>query len=542
MTDPSTYVTTPIFYVNDAPHIGHCYTATLADVYARFMRLAGREVLFLTGTDEHADKVVTSATAHGVSPQAWADTNAAAFREAFGFLNIACDDFIRTTESRHTTRVSRYIAALQAAGAVYKGEYTGWYDPGQEEYLTETSAKEAGYVSPVSGKSLIRRTETCYFFRLSKYQAALEARIDAHPEFLQPESRRNEVRGRLREGLQDVPISRPVTDDPATQWGIRMPGDPSHRVYVWIDALFNYLSTIDTPDRRHFWPPTCHLIGKDILWFHAVIWPCLLMALNEPLPRTIYAHGWWISEGRKMSKSLGNFIDLAQLRRYVEGYGVDALRWFLVTQGPLGAADADFSHAKFTEIYSAELVNTVGNCASRVTAMIGKYCDGLVPQPSSAAAVETGAGTLAGAAAQATGESIRRMDAFDLAGSLQAGLALVRRVDGHINATEPFKLAKDPRNAPRLAAILYDCAETVRIASLLLWAAMPGKMAELWRALGLAIDPAAGELVRLAAWGGLVPGTQVNKVALFPRVEPQVDSTPPAPPAPTDRTTVAVRR
>jgi methionyl-tRNA synthetase len=523
------YITTPIYYVNDKPHIGHCYTTLLADVAARMQRLVrGRVseggdggVFFLTGTDEHADKVVTSAAAHGVTPQAWADQNAAAFRRAFDFMGCAYDDFIRTTEARHKTRVTEYIGALLKTGDVYQGQYTGWYDAGQEEYVTETAAKENGYLSAINKRPLIKRTEPCYFFRLSKYQAALEAHITANPGFVRPESRRAEVLGRLRQGLNDVPISRPVTEDPATQWGIRIPGDDRNRIYVWIDALFNYLTTVDTPERAGLWPADVHLIGKDILWFHAVIWPALLMALERPLPGSIFGHGWWISEGQKMSKTLGNFIDLDNLRAYADRYSLDALRWYLATQGPLSGGDADFSHAKFVEVYNADLANGIGNSASRVSNMIAKYFDGRVPEPPSHD------GAWAGRVAPHVREFGRALAAFELDSASRAGIALVSTVDSYINETTPFKLAKrveaEPALRAELAGILYNCAEALRIASVMLFPAMPRKMAELWARWSWRF-PEGRSIEEAWSFGpafGLRPGAAIEKgEALFMRADP----------------------
>jgi methionyl-tRNA synthetase len=529
------YITTPIYYVNDRPHIGHCYTTLLADIAARFQRLIrgrdGGQVFFLTGTDEHADKVVTSAAEHNLSPEAWADRNAAEFKKAFKFLDCTNDDFIRTTEPRHKEKVPLYIERLKKAGAVYKGEYTGWYDPGQEEYLTETAAKEAVFKSPVSGKPLIKRTEPCYFLKLSDFSARLAAHIEKHPQFIQPDARRNETLGRIRAGLQDVPISRPVTDDPATQWGVRMPGDPSHRIYVWIDALFNYLTVVDTPDRRTLWPPAVHVIGKDILWFHAVIWPAMLMAMGEELPASIYAHSWWIGEGRKMSKSLGNFIEIEQLKAYASRYSLDALRWYLATQGPLGANDADFAHAKFVEVYNADLANGIGNSASRVSNMIGKYFDGKMPAASGETRSPTAPdGSSFDIAAEATRRSeiaAQHLARFELDLASRQGIALVGVVDNYINLTEPFKLAKrvetEPGARPKLAGILFNCAEALRIASLLLSPAMPQKMADLWRRWNC--TPAPGiPLAELARFGGphsLRPGQAIEKGdALFMRADP----------------------
>ncbi len=511
------YISTPIYYVNAKPHLGHCYSTVLADVAARFQRLARGgsmakgghpDVFFLTGTDEHADKVVTAGAAKGVGPQEWCDRHAAEFEKAFAALDCSHDDFIRTTQDRHKSRVAEYIRRLQASGDIYLGDYTGWYDPGQEEYVTETAAKEANFLSPVSGQPLVKRTERNYFLRLSAYQDRLIAHLQLHPESVLPEARRNEVLGRLRQPLQDVPVSRAVGDDPASRWGILMPDDPTHRIYVWIDALFNYLSAIDTPERRRFWPVQVHLIAKDILWFHAVIWPAMLMALKEPLPRTLYAHSWWVMGERKMSKSLGNFVSIEDLTAYAERFGVDAVRWFLATQGPLGATDSEWSYSKFVEVYNADLANGIGNSTSRVGNMIGKYFEGVLP---SVAPDEVR--PLQGACEEIVRGAIAAIERFDIGEACRAGVKIVTAVDGYINQTEPFRLAKRIDEAgvrEQLAAILFDCAEALRIATVLMAPAMPTKMAELWRNWNCA--PRAGAtLADLCAWGGLRPGTKIAK-------------------------------
>lgn len=538
------YLTTPIYYVNARPHIGHCYTTLLADVTARFHRLiAGIHnphpagpgpgtvpgVFLLTGTDEHADKVVTSAAAHGVTPLQWADRNAAEFERAFAFMGCAYDDFIRTTQSRHISKVLEYINRLKGSGDVFLGDYHGWWDPSQEEYLTETVAKEANFVSPVTGRPLVRRTEKNYFFRLSAYADRLERHIRENPAFILPESRRNEVLGRLRAGLQDVPITRAVTDDPASQWGIRMPGDEQHRIYVWIDALFNYLSAVDTPERRHLWPARVHLIAKDILWFHACIWPCMLMALGEPLPQTVYTHGYWVREGRKMSKSEGNAVEIDLLEAYAAMFSRDGLRWYLISQGPAGSTDADFAHGKFVEVYNADLANGLGNCASRVSNMIAKYFDGRVPE--AAAAATPGDPDFASITRAAIGRLPGLLDGMDIPAALALGPALIREVDGYINATAPFKLAKQ-LDAPgsdaaavkaRLATILYNCAETVRIACVLMQPAIPDKAARLlsdWNCTPPA-DALLEEVGRFRGQYGLKPGGVITKgEALFMRADP----------------------
>ncbi len=507
------YVTTPIYYVNDRPHIGHVYTTTLADVVARHRRLRGEEVFFLTGTDEHAAKVAEAAAAHGLSPQEWADQNSAAFRQTFARLGLSNDDFIRTSQARHKSRVTRYVERLIGSGDVYAGRYEGWYDAGQEEYLTESKAKEYDWKSPINGKPLIRKSEKNYFFALSRYRERLLEKLRLEPEFVRPQARRNEVLARLREGLSDVPISRTG----AAGFCIPMPGDPEQSVYVWIDALFNYLTTVDTEERRRYWPADVQLLAKDILWFHAVIWPALLMALGEPPPRRIYAHSFWISEGQKMSKSLGNFIDLERLDRIVADFSLDSLRWFLVTQGPLGATDTDFTHARLVEVHNTDLANTLGNCASRVTNMISRYFGGVLPAADPA--VEDGEASALRLRASRMGREVDRLYselALDSAGA--AAMGVVASIDGFIEKTQPYRLAKDPEQRARLGGILYTCAEALRIASLGLYPILPGKIAQLWKLLGLGYDTTCGDFLGWCEWGGLAPGTIIRQgEPLFPR-------------------------
>ena len=521
MTDHAPYyITTPIYYVNDRPHVGHCYTTLVADAAARLMRCAGRDVFFLTGTDEHAEKVVESAAKNGVTPIEWADRNAAEFERAFELMGFSHDDFIRTTQERHTGVVQELIAKLQATGAVYLGDSVGWYDPSQEEYLTETVAKEHEYKSPVTGRDLEKRTEQNYFFKLSAYADQLKAHIESHPDFIKPEARRNEVLGRLAQGLVDVPISRAVKEGDA-EWGIFMPGDEQHRVYVWIDALINYWSAVQADDRQKYWPAQVHAIAKDILWFHAVIWPCMLMALGEDMPRCVYAHSFWIREGRKMSKSLGNFIDLATINAYIERYGLDALRWYLLTQGPMGTTDADFVHAKFIEVYNADLANGIGNAASRVANMIAKYFDGQVPEvaPETCAAAGHGRDWPA-LTQQAVADAVAKMDAFDVGGALRCGLELSNEVDRYVHDTQPFRLAKDPDNLAQVAAILTNCAEALVVAANLLSPAMPSTMTNLLARFGRPSPDTLGGAADLCAWGAVQAGTPIEKgEALFPRAD-----------------------
>ncbi len=554
------YITTPIYYVNDRPHIGHCYTTTVADAAARAARLMGRDVFFLTGTDEHGQKVEKSAASKGVTPQALADENAAFFERAMRTIGASFDDFIRTTQPRHTRQVQAALKQLIASGDVYLGEFEGWYDEGQEEYVTENAAREKNYIA-FNGKPLVRAKEKNYYFRLSKWQPVLEKFFAEHPDFVRPQARFNEVMGRLREGLQDVPVSRTNF-----RWGIPVPGDESHVTYVWIDALLNYATAVGKIDaavggvdasRQKYWPADVHLIGKEILWFHAVIWPALLMALRLDPPRCVYAHSFWVSEGKKMSKTLGNFIDLPLLEKYVERFGLDAVRWYLLTQGPLRETDADFSYAKFVEVYNADLAGGVGNCASRVGNMIEKYFGGKVPEHGGRRRFVAGDADLErpvnvkeavwltldedlGARAAAAAAALEAdFNANNWEAGFSVGRRLVSSVDQFISTVEPFKLAKQAEGHPGktalLGAILYNCAEAVRIVSLLLYPAMPFKMAQLWRTWNCSPlkDPADAnsgfiaplrELSVFAGPYGLKPGQAMSKgEGLFMRADPAAE-------------------
>ncbi len=526
------YVTTPIYYVNDRPHIGHVFTTTLADVLARHRRLVGDEVFFLTGTDEHAAKVVEAAADAGLSTLAWADRNAETFRATFERLGLEPDDFIRTTQQRHRSRVEAYVRRLMDSGAVYAGQYEGWYDAGQEEYVPENRAREQDYKSAITGRPLVRKAERNYFFRLSAYRDALLARYEEGSFAVEPQARRNEVLARIREGLIDIPMSR----SGATDWGIRVPGDGEQTIYVWIDALFNYLTCVDTDERRAFWPPDVQYVGKDILWFHAVIWPALLLALRDAgldwveLPRRVYVHSFWTSEGQKMSKSLGNAIGLEQLDEIVSTFGLDALRWFLVTRGPVSTNDSDFARARFLEVYNSELANAIGNCASRVLNMTRRWFDGRCP--ASGPQVE-GAAELRAALEEGRVGYARAVEALDLPEAALAGLRIVRAIDLFIDRSRPFELAKREDGLPAVGTILANCAEALRQASLLLWPTLPERMAELWRALGCeryATALAGRGRGRLAAWldEPLAPGTELGvstpsgaTAPLFPRLRPE---------------------
>ncbi|MEE9404196.1 MAG: methionine--tRNA ligase [Algisphaera sp.] len=510
------YVTTPIYYVNDKPHLGHVYTTMVADVMARYHRIKGDDTFFLTGVDEHSAKVVDKAAEMGLSTEDWAEQNATAFRETFEKLEMTHDDFVRTSSSHHKAKVTAYVAALLKSGDVYEGEYAGWYDAGQEEYVPENKAKESDYKSPVNGKPLVKKTEKNYFFKLSAYVPELLAHFEANSDFVKPAARRNEIINRIKEA-QDIPISRTGTEG----WGIPVPGDEEQSIYVWIDALFNYLTYVDTPERRHYWQAgAVHFIAKDILWFHASVWPAMLMALAKcegydwvNLPKMVYSHSYWVSDsGEKMSKSLGNFLDPKAIDNCVSEFGLDALRYFLATRGPLGTTDSSFSIDLFAETYNADLANTFGNSASRVTNMIGKYFDGVLPEP-----IE--------------GEkkpfevNITAIESLKLEDAAQNALRVVReQVDSYIEATRPFTLAKDPENMAQVGAILYNCAEALRIASVLLWPFVPDACELFWSRIGcdyaeqMKAHGGKGKLDEWLVWGQLVPGTKIEKGdALFPR-------------------------
>ncbi|MBM4082905.1 MAG: class I tRNA ligase family protein, partial [Planctomycetes bacterium] len=368
----------------------------------------------------------------------------------FAKLGITNDDFIRTSQPRHKEKVQQYVGELLQSGDLYPGEYEGWYDAGQEEYVSEGKAKESEYKSPISGRPLVRKKEKNYFFRLSKYGDALLKLLEERPKFVQPDARRNEVIGRIREGLNDVPISRTGAGD----WGIKVPGDSEHVIYVWIDALFNYLSTVDTSERRGLWPANVHLIAKDILWFHAVIWPAMLLALKRELPGQVYAHSFWISEGQKMSKSMGNFVDLAKIDRYVRTFGLDAFRYFLASNGPLGTTDSDFAEAKFIEVYNTDLANDLGNLLFRTLTMIEKFCGGSIQV---AADVDGGLAEHAESLSRVVDEA---MSELQLSRALDAIWDFVQRSNKYIEDSKPWAVAKV--DAAKVGGILYSLAEADR--------------------------------------------------------------------------------
>ena len=500
------YITTPIYYVNDEPHLGHAYTTILADVLARYHRLRGEPVFFLTGVDEHGQKVQNAVRKQAIDdPQAYVDRMALRFQETWRGLNIAYDDFIRTTEERHKRVVRHVLQALWEKGEIYRGEYEGWYCVPDERFWTEKDLVDGA--CPDCGRPVERITEANYFFKMGQYRDWLVQYIQDHPAFIQPEHRRNEVLGFLRQGLGDLCISRPVTRLP---WGIPLPFDDDYVTYVWFDALLNYVTAAgylagDAPDAApdggrfaEVWPNAVHLIGKDILTTHAVYWPAMLQAAGLPLPRTIFAHGWWVIGGTKMSKSLGNVVrplDLAAV------YGVDAFRYFLLRDMTLGQ-DADFDEERLARRYNTDLANNLGNLLNRVVAMTVKYCGGAVPVPGEATENER---ALRAQVEALPGQVFAQVGAFQVNAALAAVMDALTAVNGYLERSAPWALAKQGQ-AARVATVLYTAAEALRLASVLLAPAMPEKTAELWRRLGW---QAPADLLDGLAWGGLRPGSVV---------------------------------
>lgn len=502
------YVTTPIYYVNDVPHIGHAYTTIAADVLARYWRLRGRDTFFLTGTDEHADKVARAARERGVTPVQLADEMAERFKSLWKALSISNDDFLRTTEPRHESQVEEVFRRFSEAGDLYLGDYEGWYCTPCESYWLQ-SALVAGKC-PECNRAVEHLKEPAYFFRLSKYQDRLQEHIEANEDFVRPRARRNEVLGRLREGLKDVCVSRT-----GLGWGIPLPMDTKFTIYVWIDALLNYITGVEYVDggrRWRYWPADVQLVGKDILWFHAVVWPCMLFSLDVPLPKCVMAHGWWTSEGTKMSKSRGNFVDPW---KYCNEFGADAFRYFLLRQVPFGQ-DADFSHSAFIERLNGELANNFGNLISRTISMIQKYRQGRVPPHSEADAVDRELIDFAGSVGPRVAHFFKTIE---FSKAIQVIMDLVTEGNRYVEKTKPFALAHDDAHAGRLDAVLANLYEVSRLASVYLWPFIPTKATEALDLLGQP-EPTHGSLPEIGQWRDRDAGVTVRKAtSLFPRVE-----------------------
>jgi methionyl-tRNA synthetase len=506
------YVTTPIYYVNDAPHIGHAYTTIAADVLARYHRQRGEQVFFLTGTDEHGQKVLAAAEERGMTPQEWTDHMVeTAWRPMLADICASNDDFIRTTEPRHTQRVAEFWARLHDAGEVYRGTYTGPYCVPCEEFKLPSELID-GVRCPIHDRPVEQLSEDNYFFRLSAYTDRLLAHYRDHPEFIEPESARNEVVRFVRDqGLADLSITRSTFD-----WGVPVPWDPSHVLYVWIDALLNYVTAAGWGDDpaafARVWPADVHLVGKDILRFHAVIWPAMLMAAGLELPRQVRANGWLLVGGEKMSKT--KLTGIAP-RQITEVFGADALRYYFLREIAFGA-DGSFSWESMAARYSAELADQLGNLASRVTSMIERYRGGDMPKPAEEP-------ELASAAASAAAAVTARFDQADFQGAILAAMDLVRLTNQYVTTAQPWVLAKDPERAGDLDRVLYAAAEALRVAATLLYPVMPGACTRLWESLGAnALGPvSAADPARAGSWGQLPAGASVRRgEVLFPRIEP----------------------
>ena len=509
------YVTTPIYYVNDAPHIGHAYTTVAGDVLTRWHRQRGEEVWFLTGTDEHGQKVMRAAEAGGVSPQEWTDRLVEAeWKPVLETIDAANDDFIRTTEQRHAERVRDFWQTLHDAGEVFEGAYEGPYCVACEEFKLPAELIDGGAgtkLCPIHHRPVEMLSEKNYFFRLSAYADRLLAFYEANPTFVQPDSARNEVVSFVTQGLQDLSITRSTFD-----WGIRVPWDDAHVLYVWIDALLNYATAAGygtDPDRfKRLWPADVHLVGKDILRFHAVIWPAMLMAAGLEPPRQVFANGWLLVGGEKMSKTKLTGI---HPREIIDVFGSDAFRYYFLRAIPFGQ-DGSFSWEDMAARYKAELADQLGNLASRLTSMVERYRGGALPAPAEEP-------VLVEASERAVATAEAAIDRIDLQGAIVAAMDLVRVVNNYVTDSAPWQVAKDDARSTELDRILYSTAEALRVVAVLLNPVMPKACATLWSAIGAeaALGPVGEQRVQDAAvWGRLPAGATVTKSApLFPRIE-----------------------
>jgi methionyl-tRNA synthetase len=502
------YLTTPIYYVNDAPHIGHAYTTVNADAIARWHRLLGDEVFFLTGTDEHGLKVAQSAEEAGISPQEQADRNAAHFRDAWDLLGIGYDDFIRTTEPRHHAAVQAMLRTIHDRGDIELDTYEGPYCVSCEAYYTDAELVD-GCCPVHTSKPVTTFREENYFFRLSRYTERLEAWLTQDPSPVTPESKRNEVLGFIRQGLDDVSITRTSLD-----WGVPVPWAPGHVFYVWYDALINYATAlgygVDDERFARWWPEAHHLIGKEISRFHCVYWPAMLMAAGIDPPARVHVHGWLLLGGEKLSKTEHGPARLTEIApaRLVEDFGVDGFRYHFLRDVALGP-DGDFSYEQMVARYNADLANNLGNLLSRVATVVAKKCDGLGPAPSPDS-------PLAAVAATAVAGALDAWARFQPSEGLDHAWRLIREANAHLEANEPWKA--EPGAA--VDAVMGDALEVLRIVAVLASPAMPETCAEIWRRIGLPGSPADARLPAAGAWGGYPGERPVEKGApLFPRIK-----------------------
>jgi len=510
-TKPKYYLTTPIYYVNARPHLGHTYTTVVADTIARYKRMCGYDVVLLTGTDEHGQKVERAAKAAGVTPQAYADRIAGEYEQLWKELDLSIDRFIRTTEPRQERAVHRLLLQAKDKGYIYKGFYEGQYCVFDEMYVDEPLP---GGLCPECKRPTEKVREENYYFKLSEFQDRLLQLYESQPDFIQPETRRNEVMAFVRGGLRDLSVSRTTI-----KWGIPWPGDEKHVIYVWYDALTSYMTGIgygdDEVQWEKYWPADLHLIGKEILRFHAVYWPAFLMAAEEPLPKKIFAHGWWLFADEKMSKSRGNMQYPQPIARTL---GIDALRYFLLREMVFGQ-DGNFSRDALLTRYNADLANGLGNLASRILAMIHQYFGGTLPFPSPEAPVSQVAVALASKAEEVQDIAVLHYDNFKFSDALETIWELVAATDQFITAKKPWVLAKEPGKYDELGEVLFAAAQSLRHIVALAHPVLPHASAKIWKLLGETTDIASQDLHHLA-WGGLRSGARVgDPEQLFPRAD-----------------------